>query len=118
MALGYSADDIKALVAEVEEARWAMLGEREDRVKNNGLADFETHWRAQPLKTADRCYGINNMVQLQRRLESPPASLKTYDDDRDPYQIKVNRFNCVRSMFYMCVLIILLMCPLCRSLAN
>lgn len=113
MTLGYSAEDIKALIKEVEEARWALLGEREDRVKNKNLADFETHWRAKPLKAAERCYGINNMVQQPRRLESTPAALKTYDDDRDPYQMKMNRFNCVRSLSSMCLIF-----PLTRYLVS
>lgn len=91
--LGYTPDDILDLIKEVELAREDMLGSHEYRMENNGKAEFESHWRAEPLQGAPRCYGLNNMIQRSRRLESPPAALKTYGDEQDSYQKKINNFN-------------------------
>ncbi|KAI0788938.1 hypothetical protein BC629DRAFT_1593435 [Irpex lacteus] len=91
-AAGYSPDDIRDMVDKVIAARNVMLGSREDRVANRGRAKFERHSRARPLKNAPRCYGLNNMVQQPRRVESTPATLKTFDDEHDWYQVSVQEF--------------------------
>ncbi len=95
-AAGFSVDDIRRMVGNVLNAREGMLGSRKDRQANNGRALFERHSRARPLKNAPRCYGLNNMVQQPRRVESTPATLKTFDDDHDEYQEAVHEFVCVR----------------------
>lgn len=84
------------MVDNVVQARNRMLGTREDRCSNEGRALFERHPRARPLKNAPRCYGLNNMVQQPRRVESTPATLKTFDDEHDEYQETTRNFVCVR----------------------
>lgn len=91
-AAGYTLDDIKKMVDDVIRARDDMIGTKEERVANGGKARFETHWRAEPLKGAPRCYGLNNMVQIPRRVESTPAKLKTFNDTHDSYQKTVHLF--------------------------
>lgn len=94
--MGYSPADVAALIKEVEDVREAMLGTCEERIANRGRARFEMHPRSQSLKNAERCYGLNNMVQKTRKVESTPQALKTYNDEHDAHQILVNRFCCVR----------------------
>lgn len=106
-AAGYSADDVISMVSEVKRVREAMLGSRADRQLNSGRADFERHSRARPLKNAPRCYGLNNMVQQPRRVESTPATLKTFDDEHDEYQERTHEFLCVRVHLVRANLIIL-----------
>ncbi|KAI0683206.1 hypothetical protein BC835DRAFT_1423537 [Cytidiella melzeri] len=80
------------MLDDVEQTKDVMLGSRDRRVKMKGVLAFESSRRAKPMKTAPRCYGLNNMVQQPRNLESPPAPLKTRDDEHDWYQLNVNRY--------------------------
>lgn len=99
VTMGYTHDDVAKMIKDVEDARESLLGSRPNRVTNKGYAEFELHPRAEPLNNAKRCYGLNNMVQRQKRLSSTPRSLKTYDDDRDPYQMMINLFCIVSPLF-------------------
>ncbi len=94
-AMGYTPSDIAAMVKEVQDVREEMLGTCDERIANRGRARFEMHPRSESMKNAKRCYGLNNMVQKTRKVESTPRSLKTYNDERDDHQILVNRFCCV-----------------------
>ncbi|KAI0688287.1 hypothetical protein BC835DRAFT_1419293 [Cytidiella melzeri] len=78
------------MLDDVEQAKDVMLGSRDRRVKMKGVLAFESSRRAKPMKNAPRCYSLNNMVQQPRNLESPPAPLKTRDDEHDWYQLNVN----------------------------
>lgn len=98
-AMGHTPADIAAMVKEVEDVREAMLGTYEERIANKGLARFEMHPRSETLKNTKRCYGLNNMVQKHRKVESTPRALKTYNDERDAHQVLVNRFCCVSLIF-------------------
>lgn len=99
-AVGYTPDDIKKMVDDVLRARDEMIGTQDERVANAGRARFEMHWRAEHLKGAPRCYGLNNMVQIPRSVESTPAKLKTFDDVHDSYQKTVHLFVGVSSSSY------------------
>ncbi|KAI0091813.1 hypothetical protein BDY19DRAFT_904411 [Irpex rosettiformis] len=87
---GYTLEDIIQMLDDVEKARDAMLGTREDRTTTPGKVLFERHWRAQSLQNAPRCYGMNSMVQQPKQVEGPPAPLKTVDNEHDEYQEMVN----------------------------
>ncbi|KAI0683760.1 hypothetical protein BC835DRAFT_1524140 [Cytidiella melzeri] len=80
------------MLDDVEQAKDVMLGSRNRRVKMKGVLAFESSRRAKPMKNAPRCYSLNNMVQQPRNLESPPAPLKTRDNEHDWYQLNVNRY--------------------------
>ncbi|KAI0681800.1 hypothetical protein BC835DRAFT_1524625 [Cytidiella melzeri] len=80
------------MLDDVEQAKDVMLGSRDRHVKMKGVLAFESSRRAKPMKNAPRCYGLNNMVQQPRNLESPPAPLKTRDNEHDWYQLNVNRY--------------------------
>jgi hypothetical protein len=93
---GVSHSDIVAMLDEVERARELMMGTRMWRSANPGKVYFEQSPRAESLKNAKRCYGLNNMVQQPRQVEGPPAALKTVDQEPDEYQIAVSGYLRVR----------------------
>ncbi|KAI0683433.1 hypothetical protein BC835DRAFT_1423272 [Cytidiella melzeri] len=78
------------MLDDVEQAKDVMLGSHERRVKMKGVLAFESSRRAKPMKNAPRCYGLNSMVQQPHNLESPPAPLKTRDNEHDWCQLNVN----------------------------
>ncbi|KAI0793096.1 hypothetical protein BC629DRAFT_1592997 [Irpex lacteus] len=78
---------------EFHEAREDMLGRRNDRTANDGKAAFEMDPRAQPVSDGPRCYPFNSMVQRQRQVEGPPATLKTIDNSPDEQQRRVHRYS-------------------------
>ncbi|KAI0083169.1 hypothetical protein BDY19DRAFT_998784 [Irpex rosettiformis] len=89
----YKHQQIVALIDEYDAARLDLIGSREFRVDNGGKAWFEVQDRAEPVRGGPWCYGFNSMVQRPRRVEGPPAALRTVDNTPDEYQLNVNRYN-------------------------
>lgn len=90
-------EDIVEAITELEAARADILGSREDRVETGKIA-FERDPRAKPMKNGPQCFPLNHMVQQARKVEGPPAALKTFDNIHDPHQIRTQRFIRVRSI--------------------
>ena len=87
--------DIVEAIVELEAAREDILGSREARVET-GKTAFERDPRAKPMKNGPQCFPLNHMVQQARKVEGPPAALKTFDNVHDPHQIRTQRFIRVR----------------------
>ena len=83
--------DIKEAVEELEAAREDVLGSRQDRVLT-GKTAFERDPRAKPMKNGPQCFPLNHMVQQARKVEGPPAALKTVDNVHDAHQLRTQRF--------------------------
>ena len=84
-------EDIVEAITELEAARADILGSRESRVET-GKTAFERDPRAQPMKNGPQCFPLNHMVQQARKVEGPPAVLKTFDNVHDAHQIRTQRF--------------------------
>ncbi len=94
MRAGYTPEDVLRLLKNVEVARDAMLGEKEERTAEK--VGFEDHPRAESLQSAPHCYGHNSMLQQTRTLSAPPAKLKTYQGGPDKYQKMIRGYLNVR----------------------
>lgn len=86
------------MLKNVEVARDAMLGKKEERERTPGKIGFENHERAEPLQNAPHCYGHNSMLQQSCTLSAPPAKLKTYAGGADVYQKMIRGYTNVCSL--------------------
>lgn len=92
----YGHEELVRRLDAYEAARDVLLGSRAIRATNDGKAAFEMDPRAKPTKDAPRCYPFNSMVQRPRRVEGPPACLKTIDNEYDQHQLNIQRYSQVR----------------------